>query len=137
MHLVRVSDAAIFTIPFVLIFTLRGCGHVKEPAFRRVPFDLFRMPKREVGEPDFTEHCLLKRRRDECVQLTVPTCQRSKEDSDRFVVELVCEDDFSAMLNDRLVIPCMNGTSYFEIIDQTADSGEIIFLLIKANLSVS
>ena len=137
LHLARVSATAIFTIPFILVFVLRGCGYVEEPAFRRVPLDLLRVVKREVGEPDFTKHCLLERRRDEGIELTVPARQGGEEDSDRFVVELVRENDFSTVLNNHLVIPCVNGASYFKVSDQAPCSCQFVHLLIKANLRVS
>lgn len=92
MNLVRISAAVIFTIRFVPVFTLRGCGCVEEPAFRWVPLDLFRMIERKVGESNFAEHCLLKRRRDEGIELAMPTGQGSEENSDGFVVELVGKD---------------------------------------------
>jgi hypothetical protein len=92
LNLVRVSAAVIFAIPFVLVFTLRNCSRVEEPAFRRVPLDLFRVIECKVGESYFTEHCFLKRGRDKGIELAMPACQGSEKDSDGLVVKLVCEN---------------------------------------------
>lgn len=98
---------------------------------------MFRVIERKVGEPDFTEHCLLERGPHEGIELAMPACQGGEEDSYRLIVELVCEYDFSAVLDYRLVVPCVNSTSYFQVIEQTEHYSGIVFLPIKANLRVS
>ena len=112
LHLAGIRAGVVYALPFVIVFILRGWRRVEEPAFRRVPLDLVRVIEREVRKPDFTEHCFLERRYDESVELTMSACKGGQEDSDRFIVELVGEDDLSTMLNHSLVISCMDGASY-------------------------
>ena len=114
MHLVRIGANVVFTFPIIIVFTPRGHGGVKEPAFRRVPPDLFRMIEREIGESDFTKHCLLECGPDEGVELAMAACQGCEENSEGLIIELVGEDDFSAVLDHDLVIPCVNGTGYLK-----------------------
>jgi len=114
LHLVEIRAGVIFPFPFVIIFTPRRRSRVEEPAFRRVPLDLFRVTERKVGKSDFTEHGFLERGCDEGIELTMPACEGRQEDSDRFVVELVGEDHLTPVFNHRLVISRMNGTGYWE-----------------------
>ena len=114
LHLIGIRTGVISAFPFIIVFILRGRRRVEEPALCWVPLDLIWVTERKIGKPDFTEHGFLERRPDEGVELTMSTRQGGKEDSDRLIVELVGEDNLSAMLNHRLVISCVNSTSYRE-----------------------
>jgi len=106
--------AGVVFFPFIVVFSLRGRSRVEEPAFRRVPLDLFWVTECKVRKPDFAEHGFLERGCDEGVELTMPTCKGGQEYSDRLVIKLVGEDDLAAMLNYRLVISRMDSTGFWE-----------------------
>ena len=90
---VKIHVGIVFPFPFIIIFTLRGCSGVEEPARRRVPPNLFWVTERKVRKPDFTEHDFLECGCDESIEFTIAAYKDGKEDPGRFVVELVGEDD--------------------------------------------
>ena len=72
------------------------------------------MTERKIRKPDFAEHGFLEGGCDERVELTMSACKGGQEDSDGLVVELVGEDDLTAVLDHRPVISCMNSAGYWE-----------------------
>ena len=72
------------------------------------------MTEHKARKQNLTEHGFPERGCDEGAELTVSTCKGSQEDSDRFVVKLVGEDDLTAMLSHHRAISCMNGAGYWE-----------------------
>ena len=111
--MVKICASIVFFFPFI-VFTLRGRSSVEEPAFRRIPLDLFWVTEHKDRQPNFTEHSFLGRGCDEGVESAMSTCKSGQEDSHRFVVKPAGEDDLTAVLNHRLVISRMNNTGYWE-----------------------
>jgi len=68
----------------------------------------------KARKPDLAKHGSLERGCDEGVELAMSTRKGGQQDSDRFVVKLVGEDDLADVLSHRLVILRMIDTGYWE-----------------------